>query len=70
MYVISLIQRVKSLLSIDEAFYSLKWAHELAGIKDNICSSFMVKSVREAAHRILGHSAYKNENITPEILGN
>ena len=49
-------------------FYSLKWAHDLAGYNCNPCDSFIVKSVREAAHRILGHSVTKKEPVMPLIL--
>jgi site-specific recombinase XerD len=60
LYLVSLIQSNKSSSTVDETFYSVKWAHELAG--------FVVKSVMEAAHRILGHSVSKKEPITSDIL--
>jgi len=68
LYLISIIQRVSSPSSVDEAFYAVRWAHELAGCEQNPCASFIVKSVREAAHRILGHSVNKKEPVTPEML--
>jgi hypothetical protein len=50
------------------AFYGIEWAHELAGFSNNACTSFYVTSVREAAHRILGHSVTKKEPISPDVL--
>lgn len=69
LYLVSLIQSNKSSSTVDETFYGVKWAHELAGFSNsNPCGSFVVKSVREAAHRILGHSVSKKEPITSDIL--
>lgn len=68
-YLVSIIQKNNSFATVDEAFYAIRWAHELAGYdSNNPCSSFFVKSVREAAHMILGHSVSKKEPITAEIL--
>lgn len=67
-YLVSIIQKCNSYASADEVFYAIKWAHELAGFDKNPCDSFFVTSVREVAHRILGHSVTKKEPITPEML--
>lgn len=68
LYLVSLIQSCNSPSTVDEAFYGMKWANDLAGNLNNPCSSFLVKSVREAAHRILGHRVSRKEPVTPEIL--
>lgn len=68
LYLVHLIQSCKSPSSIDEAFYGVKWAHELAGHTTNPSVSFLTKSIREAAHRILGHSVCKKEPITADML--
>ena len=68
LYLVSIIQSSNSPSCIDEAFYGIRWAYELAGHSNNPCDCPMVKSVREAAHRILGHSVTKKEPVTPEIM--
>ncbi|XP_060558663.1 uncharacterized protein LOC132718966 [Ruditapes philippinarum] len=68
LYLISIIQKCNSASSVDDAFYGVKWAHDLAGCSINPCHSNLTKSVREAAHRILGHAVSKKEPITPEML--
>ncbi|XP_060597906.1 uncharacterized protein LOC132751710 [Ruditapes philippinarum] len=68
LYLVSLIQSCNSPSTVDEAFYGMKWANDLAGNLNNPCSSFLVKSVREALHRILGHRVSRKEPVTPEIL--
>jgi hypothetical protein len=60
LYLISIIQKCNS--SVDDAFYGIKWAHDLAECSINPCHSTLTKSVREAAHRIFP--------VTPEMLNN
>ena len=67
MYLINLSESANSVSKIDEAFYALSWAHKLAGVPDP-CKNYLVVSVREGAHRKIGHLIVKKESITPDIL--
>jgi hypothetical protein len=57
----------KSVSSINEVFYSISWAHKLAGVY-NPCTSEFVLSVKEGVIRIVAHTIHKKEPITPEIF--
>lgn len=46
-YLVSIIQKVNSPASVDEAVYGVKWAHELAGYHSDVTTSFFKKAVRE-----------------------
>jgi hypothetical protein len=39
-------------------YYSISWAHRLAGVKDP-CKSDLVITVKEGAHRSIGHLTVK-----------
>jgi len=65
LYLVSLMQNLCSVSKIEEAVYSIGWAHDLAGF-NNPCHSFLVKSVVESARRQLGHPCKKKDPITPE----
>jgi site-specific recombinase XerD len=67
MYLIHLTNIGKSVSTINEAYYNISWPHRLAGVKDP-CKSDLVITVKEGAHRSIGHLTVKNEPITPEIL--
>ena len=67
LYIIHLSESAKSSSKIEEVSYSISWAHKLAGYKDP-CKSDLVTSVRDGAHRKLGHLVTKKEPITPKIL--
>ena len=67
MYLIHLTNIGKSVSTINVAYYNISWAHRLAGVKDP-CKSDLVITVKEGAHRSIGHLTVKNEPITPEIL--
>jgi hypothetical protein len=67
LYLIRLSDLRKSLSSINEVFYSISWAHKLAGVC-NPCTSYFVLSVKEGAVRTVCHTIHKKEPITPEIL--
>jgi hypothetical protein len=67
LYLINLSESANSVSKIDEAFYALSWAHKLAGVPDP-CKNYLVVSVREGAHRKIGHLIVKKEPITPDIL--
>ena len=69
MYLIHLTTIGKSVSTINEAYYSISWAHRLAGVKDP-CKSDLVITVKEGAHRSIGHLTVKKEPITPAILNN
>jgi hypothetical protein len=53
--------------SSNEFFYSISWAHKLAGVY-NPCTSEFVLSVKEGVIRTVGHTIHKKEPITPEIF--
>lgn len=67
LYLIHLSDLRKSVSSINEVFYSISWAHKLAGVY-NPCTSEFVLSVKEGVIRTVGHTIHKKEPITPEIL--
>lgn len=67
LYLIHLSESAKSTSKIDEAMYAISWAHTLSGFSDP-CKSNLVRSVREGAHRKIGHIVKKKEPITPDIL--
>ena len=67
LHLINLSESANSVSKIDEAFYALSWAHKLAGVPDP-CKNDLVVSVREGAHRKIGHLIVKKEPITPDIL--
>jgi hypothetical protein len=67
LYLIHLSDLRKSVSSINEVFYSINWAHQLAGVY-NPCTSDFVLSVKEGVIRTIGHTIHKKEPITPEIL--
>jgi hypothetical protein len=59
MYLIHLTNIGKSVSTINVAYYSISWAHRLAGVKDP-CKSDLVITVKEGAHRSIGHLTVKN----------
>jgi hypothetical protein len=67
LYLIHISDLRKSVSSINEAFYSISWAHKLAGVY-NPCTSYFVLSVNEGVIRTVGHTIHKKDHITPEIL--
>jgi len=68
LYLVHLSKKFKSYAKVEEAFYAISWAHKLAGYSDP-CKSDLCISVREGAHRTIGHKIVnKKEPITPEIL--
>lgn len=67
LYLVSLFQTSNNISKIDEAIYSIAWAHEVAGFV-NPCKSELIKQFREGAIRLMGHRPTKKEPITPEIL--
>lgn len=69
MYLIHLTNIGKSVSTINETYYSISWAHRLAGDK-NLCNSDLVITVKERAHRSIGHLTVKKEPITSAILHN
>ena len=57
----------KSTSTINEAFYAISWAHNIAGVVYP-CNSELLSFVKEGALRAIGHFVNKKEPITPEIL--
>ena len=57
----------KSHAPVSNAFYSLSWAHKMAGVTDPTDNE-VVKRVKESAHRILGSGGNKKNPVTPDIL--
>ena len=69
MYLIHLTNIGKSVSTINEAYYSISWAHRLAGDR-HPCKSDLVFTVKEGVPRSIGYLTVKKEPITPEILNN
>ena len=67
LYLMHLSKFKKSTSTINEAFYAISWAHNIAGVV-NPCNSKLVSFVKEGALRAVGHFVNKKEPITPEIL--
>ncbi|KAK3084809.1 hypothetical protein FSP39_019417 [Pinctada imbricata] len=67
LYLIALMQSDASSSKLDLCAHSIKWAHELAGMK-NPCDTFLVKNVLEGAKRMVSKPTMKKEPITPDIL--
>ena len=68
LYLIHLSKTFNSYAKVEEAYYSISWAHKLAGYP-NPCYSQLCISVKEGAHRKIGHAIVnKKEPITPDIL--
>ena len=63
LYLIHLSESSKSTSKIDEAMYAISWAHTLSGFSDP-CKSNLVRSVREGAHRKIGHIVKKKKNLS------
>jgi hypothetical protein len=53
--------------SVESAFYSIKWAHQMAGVSDP-CISEMIKNIVEACKRKLCRPIEKKNPITPEVM--
>ena len=67
LYISSLVQEGASVSKIDQAVYSIAWAHQIAGL-DSPCDSVLVKNIVEGARKQLSKPIIKKEPITPEIL--
>ena len=52
---------------VSNAFYSLSWAHKMAGVIDPT-EHEVVKRIKDSAHRILGSGNNKKSPVTPDIL--
>ena len=69
LYLMHLSDLNKSSSSINEALYSISWAHRIAGVS-NPCISDFVMTVKEGILRTIGQRTHKKEPITPEVLRN
>ncbi|CAH3128854.1 unnamed protein product, partial [Porites lobata] len=67
-YLQYVLESTRSSSSVDTAFYSIKWAHELAGLLSPTDNP-LVNRVREAAKRILGAKrCHRKEPLSIEII--
>ncbi|XP_068204659.1 uncharacterized protein [Palaemon carinicauda] len=68
LYLCSLVQSASTPSPVIKAFYSVKYVHDLYGLKSPT-KSILVKNLLEAAKRRLSHSVVRKEPITSKILG-
>lgn len=67
LYLQNLIESANHFSLIESAFYSIRWAHNLAGVK-NPCDSDLISSIVESARRTLSRPIKKKEPVTPDIM--
>ena len=67
LYLIGMMQSSNSPLPVYDAFYSIKWVHDIRNVK-NPCTSKITIAVKDAAGRILEYRKSKKEPVTPEHL--
>ncbi|CAG2191767.1 unnamed protein product [Mytilus edulis] len=52
---------------VEAAFYGIKWAHHIAGVK-NPCDSDFVRSILDASKRMLSRPIQKKTPVDPDIM--
>ena len=67
LYLLSVLQASSSPAPVQNAFYSIRWAHDIAGF-DSPTNHTLPQKVVESAKRRLLHLTSKKLPITPEIL--
>ena len=67
LYLLSVLKASSSPASVQNAFYSIRWAHDIAGF-DSLTNHTLPQKVVESAKRRLLHLTSKKLPITPEIL--
>ncbi|CAC5382734.1 unnamed protein product [Mytilus coruscus] len=67
LYLQNLIESANHFSIIESAFYSIRWAHNLAGVK-NPSDSDLISSIVESARRTLSRPIKKKEPVTPDIM--
>ena len=67
LYLQHLMETANQSSSVESAFYSIKWAHQMAGVSDP-CISKMIKNIVEASKRKLCRPIEKKNPITPEVM--
>jgi hypothetical protein len=67
LYLTSLIQSANSASPVISAYYSLKWFHDINGVRSPTSSS-LVTNILEAAKRILAKQTVQKEVMTVDIL--
>jgi len=67
LYLQHLLETAKHFSAIESAFYSIKWAHNIAGVS-NSCDSEFIKSIVEAAKRLLARPVKKKEPVDAGIM--
>lgn len=53
--------------TVESAFYSIKWAHDMAGLH-NPCKSDFLRNIVESAKRTLSRTIKKKEPISPDLM--
>ena len=67
LYLLSILQASSSPAPVQNAFYIIHWAHDIAGF-DSPINHTLPQKVLESAKRRLSHFTSKKLPITPEIL--
>ena len=67
MFMTEILYSSKSHAPVSNIFYSLSWAHKMAGIADPT-EHEVVKRIKDSAHRMLGNGNNKKAPVTPDIL--
>ncbi|CAC5382726.1 unnamed protein product [Mytilus coruscus] len=67
LYLHNLIESANHFSIIEFAFYSIRWAHNLAGVK-NPCYSDLISSIVESARRTLSRPIKTQEPVTSDIM--
>ena len=66
-YLCSVVQSSSSFSTVSKAYYSVKWIHDLYGMKSPT-DSLLVKNILESAKRRLSKCVVKKEPVTVDIL--
>ena len=64
LYLVNVLQNSNTHSPIYNAFYSISWAHQLAGLPDPTIHH-LPRRVKEASIRLLGHGNNKKEPVSP-----
>ena len=67
LYLVNVLQNSNTHAPIYNAFYSISWAHQIAGLPDPT-EHHLPRRVKEASIRLLGHGNNKKEPISPQSL--
>lgn len=67
LYLTSLLQKGSKSASINQAYYSIRWAHNLAGVPW-LCDSLFIQNVLEACRRAAAQPRTRKEPLSKDIL--